>query len=138
MEIRIDNDLDEKYYKMIDSEFDKYANKNGLSCKYESFTFTARDNGEVIGILTGHSYYDEVHISDLIVLEDYRGKHIGTQMMQKVEDYYKDKGFNEFTVNTYAFQAPEFYKKCGYEVLFIKENEKNPKLSKYYLVKKTN
>lgn len=135
MEIKLDNDLDEKYYKLLDSEFDKHARKNGLECAYQSFTFTARDNGEVVGILTGHSYYDEVHISDLIVLEDYRGKHIGSSMMQAVEDFYKDKGFSEFTVNTYGFQAPEFYKKCGYEIEHIRENKKEPKLTKYYLVK---
>ena len=136
MEVRFEEKLDDKYYELLDKEFDKHANKNGLSCKYESFTFTARENNEVIGILTGHSYYDEVHISDLIVLEDYRGKHVGSDLMKKVEDFYKEKGFSEFTVNTYAFQAPEFYKKCGYKVDFIRENKHEPKLTKYFLVKK--
>lgn len=29
----------------------------------------------------------------------------------------------------------EFYKKCGFEVEFIRENKENPNLTKYFLVK---
>lgn len=30
---------------------------------------------------------------------------------------------------------PEFYKKCGYEVEFVRKNKEEPKLTKYFLVK---
>ena len=30
-------------------------------------------------------------------------------------------------------QAPELYKKCGYEVEFIRENKKDPKITKYFI-----
>ena len=29
----------------------------------------------------------------------------------------------------------EFYKKCGFDVEFIRENNDNPKLNKYFFVK---
>jgi len=35
---------------------------------------------------------------------------------------------------TFGFQAPEFYKKLGYEIEFIREN-RDPKLNKYFLKK---
>ena len=76
-----------------------------------------------------------VHISDLIILEEYRKKHLGTKLVQAVEEYYKDKGFENINLTTYGFQAPEFYKKCGFQVEFIRENKNNPKLTKYFLVK---
>ena len=136
MEFRFEKELDEKYYKLLNEEFDKHAEKNGISCEYKSFNFTARDGEKVVGILTGHSYYNEVHISDLIVLEEYRNQHIGMRLMQEVENYFKDSEYNLFTVNTFGFQAPEFYKKCGYSVDYVRENENEPKLSKYFLVKR--
>ena len=127
--------LNEEFYKMIDTEFNKYAIKNNVTCNYRPFNFVAKEDNKVIGIITGHSYYSEVHIGDLIVLEDYRNKHIGTKLMETVENYYKDKGFENMNLTTYGFQATEFYKKCGFKVEFIRENKENPKLNKYFLVK---
>ena len=106
-----------------------------MTCNYTPFNFIAKENEEIIGLITGHSYYKEVHIGDLIVYEEYRNKHIGTKLVKTVEDYFKDKGFENINLTTYGFQAPEFYKKCGFEVEYVRENKENPKLNKYFLVK---
>lgn len=95
----------------------------------------AKEESKIIGIITGNSYYKEVHISDLIVLEQYRNKHIGSKLMETVENYYKNKGYENINLTTYGFQALEFYKKCGFKVEFIRKSKENPKLNKYYLVK---
>ena len=44
--------------------------------------------------------------------------------MEAVENHFKDKNFENINLTTYEFQAPEFYKKCGYKVEFIRENKK--------------
>ena len=135
IEIEYKENLDEEFYKLIGKEFDKFATQNGVTCNYRPFNFIAKEDNKVVGIITGHSYYTEVHIGDLIILEEYRNKHIGTKLVETVENYYKNKGFENINLTTYNFQAPEFYKKCGFEVEFIRENKENPKLSKYFLVK---
>lgn len=134
---RVDS-IDEKYSKMIDDEFNKYANKNNVVCDYVSFSFVAKENNNIVGIITGHSYYKEIHISDLIVLEQYRNKKIGSKLIEKVEEYYKNKGFENINLTTYDFQAPKFYQKCGFEIEFMRENKQNPKLTKYFLIKHIN
>ena len=63
---------------MIDNEFNKFATKNGVTCNYRSFAFIAKEDNKIVGIITGNSYYKEVHISDLIILEEYRNKQIGS------------------------------------------------------------
>ena len=35
---------------------------------------------------------------------------------------------------TSAFQAPEFYENCGYDLEFVRKNIFNPKLSKYFYI----
>ena len=135
IEVEYKENLDEGIYEIIDEEFNKFATKNGIICNYKSFAFVAKEESKIIGIITGNSYYKEVHISDLIVLEQYRNKHIGSKLMEIVESYYENKGFENINLTTYGFQAPEFYKKCGYEIEFIRKNKENPKLNKYYLVK---
>lgn len=128
-------ELSEEFYELIDTEFNKFATKNNVTCNYTPFNFIAKEDNKVLGIITGHSYYKEVHIGDLIVLEEYRNKHIGTMLVEAVESHFKDKAFENINLSTYGFQAPEFYQKLGYKVEFIRENKTNPKLSKYFLVK---
>lgn len=135
MNIEHTDRIEDKYYITINEEFNKYASKNGVECNYVPFTFLAKENEEIIGFITGNSYYKEVHIADLIVFEEHRNKHIGTKLMQAVEEYFKDKGFEHMNLSTYSFQAPEFYKKCGFEVEFIRDSKLSPKLNKYYMVK---
>lgn len=135
MNIEFLEKLDESYYEIIDREFNQYGQDHNVACDYKPFNFVAKEDGKIVGFITGHSYYKEVHIGDLIVLKEYRHQHIGSALMQEVENYYKDKGFENINLTTYEFQAPEFYKKCGYQVEFVRENKNEPKLNKYYLVK---
>lgn len=128
-------DLEEKFYKLIGDEFNKFAIENEVRCNYTPFNFIAKENKQIIGLLTGHSYYKEIYIEDLIVLKKYRNRHIGSELIKKVEEYFKDKGFENMNLTTYNFQAPEFYKKCGFQLEFIRENKENSKLNKYFFVK---
>ncbi len=135
MNIEFKEKIDDKIGKMIGEEFEKYAKKNDLECKYIPFAFIAKENEKVVGVLTGKSYYSEIHIGDLIILEEYRGNDLGTKLMEEVENHFKNQGISNINLTTYSFQAPEFYKKCGYELEFIRKNKRNPKLDKYYFVK---
>lgn len=127
--------LDETLEKLIDDEFNNYAKQYGISCNYTPFNFVAKENSEILGILTGWTCHAEVYVDDFIVLEKHRGKGIGMQLIRQVEDCFKDKKFNNINLVTNGFQAPEFYKKCGFELEFIRENKENPKLTKYFFVK---
>ena len=79
--------------------------------------------------------FAEVYIDDLVVKEEHRGKGIGTKLIKEVENYYKDKNFNNMNLVTNGFQAPKFYEKCGFQLEFVRENKENPKLNKYFFVK---
>ena len=125
----------EEIYQMIEVEFEKYSQKNDVVCGYTPFNFVAEEDGKMIGLITGHAYYEEVHIGDLIVLEEYRHKHIGRKLMEAVEKHHQNKGYKNINLTTYGFQALEFYKKCGYQIEHIRENKENSKLTKYFLIK---
>ena len=71
----------------------------------------------------------------MIVVEEYRKQHIGRKLIETVENYFKNKGFENINLTTYGFQAPEFYKKCGFELEFIRESKEDSKLNKYFFIK---
>ncbi len=135
LNIEYKESLDEEICNIIDDEFNKFANKNNVTCDYKTFTFLAKEGGKIVGIITGHSYYKEVYISDLIIFEQYRNRHIGSTLVEAVEKQYKNKGFENINLTTYDFQAPKFYQKCGFKIEFIRKCKENQKLNKYYLVK---
>ena len=130
---RVEED-DPKIGEFINKEFTEYATKNEVALGYDEFCFVEEEDGKILGAITGRAYYNEVHIGDLIVDKDCRKSGLGTRLVKAVEDYYSGKCYDIITLTTFGFQAPEFYKKLGYKVEFVREN-KNPKLSKYFLSK---
>ena len=131
---RIDED-DPKIWEFINREFTGYAQQNGIELNFDEFCFIEEDDaGSVIGAITGHAYYNEVHIGDLIVDRSKRRSGLGSRLVGAVEEYYKDKGYDIITLTTFGFQAPEFYKKLGYEIEFIRECS-DTKLNKYFFSK---
>ena len=125
----------EEIENFIEEEHQKYEAKNGIVCNYTPFCFIAKENDELMGAIAGATFFSEVYIDELVVREDQRGKDIGTKLINVVEEYYKDSGFNNMNTCTNEFQAPKFYEKCGFELEFVRKNKDNPKLNKYYYVK---
>ena len=135
MLIRKINDLNAALGNMIGFEFNRFAAQHQLSVNYTPFHFVAEEFEEAVGLITGHAYYNEVCISDLILLEKVRKKGIGSKLLQTVEDYFSNKGYDFITLTTYEFQAPDFYVKNSFEIEYIRTNKMNPKLTKYFFRK---
>ena len=126
---------DEKIGEFINAEFSDYATGCDVSLNYEEFCFAAKDDGKIAGVITGRAYYNEVHIGDLIVGREHRRTGVGSKLVAAVEEAYKGKDYEKIALTIFGFQAPEFYKKLGYELEFVRE-DKDPKLSKYFYLKK--
>ena len=134
MDIKRFDEVDDRLGEFINKEFSAYGEQNGVVLNYDEFCFAAEEDGNILGVITGRAYYNEVHIGDLIVASSLRKGGIGSKLVSAVEDNYRGKGYDKITLTTFGFQAPEFYKKLGYEVEFVRE-DKDPKLSKYFLAK---
>lgn len=134
LKIEIGTDF-EKIDKKADELLSKYDAENGVEYNFKRFSFVAKENGREIGYLTGFSYYSEVTINNLVVLEEYRGQGIGTKLIQHAENFYRDKGFNNINLVTNGFQAPKFYENCGFKLEFVRKNKENCKFTKYFYIK---
>ena len=62
-----------------------------------------------------------LYIDDICVDEKARGEHIGKSLYEYVVNFAREKGFNNITLNVWAFNesAFKFYKKCGMTPLKI-------------------
>ena len=112
---RID-EINDRIGEFINREFTIFGKESGVNLNYEEFCFVAEnDEGQILGAITGRAYYNEVHIGDLIIGKDHRKSGIGRKLVEEVEKAFSDKGYEKITLTTFGFQAPEFYKKLGYE-----------------------
>lgn len=97
--------------------------------------FEALENNQTIGGIFGKiEIFDYLHISLLFVDENYRGKAIGTKLIEKMENYAKENNLNAITLNTLSFQAKDFYVKLGYTI-YGQFTDKKTGITKYNLIK---
>lgn len=131
---RVDGN-DDAIGRFIHEGFTRYSAENDVALRYDDFCFASVDgDGKIIGVIIGHAYYNEVHIRDLIIDGAYRRPGIGSRLVAAVEKEYGTEGYEFVTLTTFGFQAPDFYRKLGYEAEFIRRNT-DPKLSKYFFKK---
>ena len=98
--------------------------------------FVAEVEQEVVGFINVQfehesqmylsSLVDYVYISDIVVLQAYRGQGIGTMLLQQAEAFARQKGATTLKINVLAKnqQATDVYQRIGfrpYEIAMLKQ-----------------
>lgn len=78
------------------------------------YSFHIEENGTVVAGIVAGGVCDTLEIEFLFVDEAHRGKGLGKRLIAHAEEAARRGGLTRVLVNTYSFQAPEFYKKLGY------------------------
>ncbi len=108
--------------------------KKGMKA-LDFFAFFIRDkDGTIIGGCGGDNMYGGLFVGQLWVKESLRGMGYGTQLMQKAEMLAQESECNFIAVNTFDWEALDFYKKLGYYVEF--ERKGFDKNSIFYFLRK--
>jgi GNAT superfamily N-acetyltransferase len=71
---------------------------------------------EVGGGVLGEIYWNWFHLDLLWVKEDIRGHGYGHRLLIAGEDEARQRGAKNVFLDTFSFQAPDFYKKHGYQI----------------------
>lgn len=72
--------------------------------------------GKVVGGLVGSTYWGWLHVNWLWLEESLRGQGYGSRILATAEEQARARGVTNAYLDTFGFQAPEFYRKQGYEV----------------------
>ena len=87
----------------------------------KDYSFHLEQDDSIIAGIVAESVEDTVEVAYLYVDPAFRGAGLGRQLMKQVEDQAADDGMKRVFLNTYSFQAPGFYRKMGYRLLFAIE-----------------
>ena len=69
---------------------------------------------EIVGGVIGATYWDWLYIDLMWIREDLRGQGYGQQLLELAEEEARKRGARNAYLDTFSFQAPNFYKKHGY------------------------
>ncbi len=106
------------------------------SSNFVSLNFNIKDDSEfvVAGINALMYCWGMLYIDVLAVDEKYRGQQLGSRLLNRVEVEAKSMGASLSHLDTFDWQAKEFYLKQGYEVFGVLDN--CPQGHKRYYLKK--
>jgi len=79
------------------------------------------DSGVLVGGATGWSRWEWLHLDVLWLDENCRGGGSGARLMTEVERIARERGCKLVDLDTFSFQAPNFYRKLGYEEYSVLE-----------------
>jgi GNAT superfamily N-acetyltransferase len=91
-------------------------------------------DNELIGGLIAETYWEWLFINVMWVKEQLRGKGLGRQLLLAAEQKALERKVKHAFLDTFSFQAPEFYKRQGYSV-FGELNDFPPGHSRFFMVK---
>lgn len=85
--------------------------------KHKSFAISLRDKEEIVGGIVGEVWMTVLFIQLFWIDERFRGNNHGKALIESIEDQARKFGAVRAYVDTMSFQAPDFYRACGYEAL---------------------
>lgn len=89
-------------------------------------TVKVEQNGELIAGASGWTWGQAAGIGMTWVHEDERGTGLGAALLAAFEEEAVRRGCTHAFVTSFTFQAPEFYKRLGYEEIFRWESVPTP------------
>ena len=96
--------------------------------------FYAFDEDTLVGGAIGHTEYNW-YVLDLLYVDDaYRGQQLGSQLLQRIESYAQNCMLTGIRLETWDFQAKDFYQKNGYTV-FAELSDCPPGTTVFFLKK---
>jgi GNAT superfamily N-acetyltransferase len=102
----------------IFSELEKFSDAaTGLPEPVQWLGLLLREPGSnrVVGGLWGMSYYHWLFVELLFVPPTLRGHGLGTDLIRQAEAVARSRGCRGIWLDTFSFQAPEFYERLGFQ-----------------------
>jgi len=96
--------------------------------------FLRNEQHEIIAGLSGYTWAGMCEIEFLWVHEDLRGQGYGSQLLQAAEQEARERGCSVVILGSYSFQAPDLYKRHGYDLIGTAE-DCPPNYVNYYFKK---
>lgn len=110
--------LDTRDVARLDDHVNEYnIARTGIDDARDLAIVLRDERGELMAGLYGWTWGECCEIRTLWVHEHWRGQGVGTRLMIAAEREARDRGATQIVLSTHSFQAPEFYRALGFEIV---------------------
>lgn len=121
--ISIEPEMSEDDHEAIYDGLMEYSERFAPDRCYELLAVALRDeSGALCGGLLGSTRWEWLQVEILWVHESLRGGGFGSRLLKAAEDHAISLGCRSARLDTFDFEAREFYEKAGYRVYGQLEN----------------
>ncbi len=103
-------------WEIIGGGISDFNSQNAGDDSGDDLCFVLREGQEIVGGVIGATYWKWLYINLMWIREDLRGKGFGQRLLSLAEAEARKRGAKNAYLDTFSFQAPNFYQKHGYEV----------------------
>lgn len=115
IEIAIEPQPDE--IEFVTQQIIKFNSSRAGEGNYKSLAiFLKASDDHVVGGLIGETYWQWLYVNVLWVHESFRGEGYGAALLATAEQEAVKQGCQYAYLDTFSFQAPEFYQNRGYVI----------------------
>jgi ribosomal protein S18 acetylase RimI-like enzyme len=108
---------EESAWGIIGNGLDAFNKQHGGDYGYQRLCCVLQTpDGEIVGGVLGDVIWQWFHVDLLWVKEELRGQGYGGQLLAQAEAEARQRGAKHAFLDTFTFQAPEFYQRHGYRV----------------------
>jgi GNAT superfamily N-acetyltransferase len=128
--------LDQPEWGVIGGGISEYNTQEAGDDNGKNLCFALKGpDEEILGGVIGATHWDWFYINLMWIKAEHRRQGYGRRLLQLAEDEARQRGAKHAYLDTFSFQAPDFYKKHGYEV-FGELQDFPTGHQRYYMVKK--
>jgi ribosomal protein S18 acetylase RimI-like enzyme len=111
------DDPEQSAWGVIGRGVSRYNKAQAGENNFRRICFVLQTPGdEVVGGVLGEVYWGWFHLDLLWVKNELRGRGFGHRLLVQAEDEASKSGAKYVYLDTFSFQAPDFYKRHGYQV----------------------
>ena len=94
------------------------AQAEAAGVQFRSYRYRIERDGQLLAGISAWAMGADLHIDMLAVSEDARGQGLGARLLAHVEERARLDGCTTASVDTFSFQAPNYYPTLGYAEVF--------------------
>ena len=107
---------EESAWGIIGQGISKYNKEEAGDNKFQRLCFVLHaPDQEIVGGAIGETSWDWFYLDLLWVKDELRGRGYRHRLLTLAEDEARQRGAKNAYLDTFSFQAPDFYKKLGYQ-----------------------